>query len=76
MIALRFACGHQGSVGISQVNDPVCPVCGETQIRAVHTRAPKFRGACSGPYAETAHLDPGVVNVAPKGPLRLKAQES
>ena len=52
---------------------PVC-ACGETQVVRVKARAPRFRGACSGPYCETVALEPGVVDLAPKGPLPLKPQ--
>lgn len=54
---------------------PVCPQCGERTVARTFARAPRFRGACSGPYAETVAVEPGVVNVATAGPLRLK-QES
>ena len=74
-IDIRFLCGHGGTAGVSQVVSPVCPACGETRIARVSAPPPKFRGACSGPYAQTAALEPGIVNVAPKGPLTLKAQE-
>jgi hypothetical protein len=74
-IDIRFLCGHGGRVGVNQVASPVCPTCGETRIARVSAPPPKFRGACSGPYAATAHLDPAIVNVAPKGPLQLKEQK-
>ena len=74
MIRVRFACGHGGTVSEKATTTPVCP-CGETRITRVVARAPRFRGACSGPYCETVALEPGVVDLAPKGPLPLKLQE-
>ena len=73
-IRVTFACGHSASVGLTVDSAPVCG-CGETRITRTHARAPRFVGACSGPYAETTALEPAIVNVAPGGVLRLKAQE-
>ena len=51
---------------------PTCP-CGERQIIGVTpSRPPRFTGTCTGPYATTTALEPGVVNVAPAGPLVCK----
>lgn len=72
MIALRFTCGHGTEISATHTGTPVCLTCGETQIAGVKAPPPKFRGVARGPYAELAHLDPAVVNVAPGGPLRLK----
>lgn len=74
-ITVRFVCGHAATVGLSQVVDPVCPSCGETRVARTSAPPPRFRGMCSGPYAETAAVDPAVVNLAPKGALTLKQQE-
>ena len=74
-IEVRFACGHKGTVGVAQDTPPICGACGETWIVRTMARAPRFVGTCSGPYAETQGLEPGVVNVAPKGALSLKPHE-
>lgn len=74
MINLRFKCGHEGAVSETAVTAPVCG-CGETQVVRTFARAPRFTGACSGPYAETRAVDPGIVNVAPSGPLRIKQEQ-
>lgn len=72
MIKIRFSCGHEGQLSDSIQTTPVCP-CGERQIAFVQpSRPPRFVGTCSGPYAEFKALDPGIVNVAPSGPLKLK----
>ena len=73
MIQVTFRCGHAGTVSETAVTAPVCG-CGETQVVRTVARAPRFRGTCTGPYAETVALDPGVVNVAPSGPLRIKQE--
>ena len=74
MISVTFACGHKGSVGMNVASAPTCP-CGETRIVRTQARAPRFVGACSGPYCETKALEPGTVNVAPGGSLKLKVQQ-
>ena len=74
-IRVRFACGHLAEVNHKTVDAPPVCVCGETQIMRTFARAPRFVGACSGPYAETKALDPAVVNLATKGPLILREQE-
>lgn len=73
-IKVRFACGHEGTIGTNPESAPVCP-CGETRITRTFAKPPRFRGACSGPYAESAPVEAGIVNVAPKGALKLKEQE-
>ena len=74
-IQLRFACGHEATVSENVSSTPVCP-CGETRITRTFARAPRFTGACSGPYATTKALDAAVVNVAPGGSLNLKPVEN
>ena len=74
-ITVRFACGHVGQVSATSDAMPVCRDCGHTQIARVKARAPRFVGACSGPYAETTMLEAVTVNLAPKGPLTLKPAE-
>ena len=67
-----FACGHPMEIGDNPSGPPVC-VCGEPRIQSVQARAPKFRGACSGPCSEWANLEPAVVNLATGGSLTLKS---
>lgn len=77
MIDVRFSCGHTGQLSDTVASSPVCGTCGERQITYVKApRLPRFVGACTGPYAEPTGVTPGVVNVAPAGPLRLKAPET
>lgn len=69
MIQIQFACGHDGTISESAMARPVCH-CGNAQIVTVRpSRPPRFTGTCTGPHAEYRALDPGVVNVAPSGPL-------
>lgn len=72
MIAIRYKCGHSGQLNEQFNGSPVCP-CGESQIVWVKpSRAPRFTGACTGPFATHSHMDPAVVNLAPAGPLKVK----
>jgi len=75
MIAVRWACGHHGSVSPTSDVTPRCPECGEHRVQSVKTRAPRFTGACSGPYAEMKALEAISVSLADKGPLKLKQPE-
>lgn len=71
---VRFRCGHEGHVSETAETPPTC-ACGETRVARTFAPPPRFRGACSGPYAETQALAPAMVNVASGGPLTLKPQE-
>lgn len=73
-MTIRFACGHTMTLGDNPSVAPVCP-CGETRVQHVAVRAPRFRGSCSGPYAEWAPLAPATVNLAPGGPLIIGQKE-
>lgn len=75
MVTVRFACGHESRVAANQDAAPVCPECGQTQVRRVHARAPRFVGVASGPYCEWKALEAIPVNLAPKGALVLKHGE-
>lgn len=76
MIALVYRCGHSAMVSDRATGAPRCHICGETQVRYVTpARAPHFTGTVTGPHADYAPLEPGTVNVAPGGPLRIKTQE-
>lgn len=76
MITVRFACDHSMVISDGANTVPRCVVCGETRVSHVRTsRPPRFVGTCTGPHATFNQLDPGIVNVAPAGPLVLKAQE-
>ena len=75
-ISIRFACGHESALSDSFMTSPVCQ-CGERQITYVRpSRAPRFTGTCSGPFATMTPMEPGVVDVAPAGPLSLKKESS
>ena len=71
MIRVRYICGHEALLSPTATSAPLCH-CGEHRVRAVTSPAPRFTGACRGPYAETKAVEPGIVNVAPGGPLKLK----
>lgn len=71
MITVRFLCGHQTRVPETLASPPRC-ACGETRVTQVQARAPRFVGACTGPYAEYRSLAPGSVDLTTAGPLRLK----
>ena len=68
---VRFACGHEAPVSLTASSVPTCG-CGETRIARTFARAPRFTGACSGPYCETKAVDPVVVDLTSAGPLKLK----
>lgn len=72
MITVTFACGHAISVNDNTGWEPVCHTCHETRVSRVKARAPHFYGTATGPYCETKGLEPGIVNVAPGGPLSLR----
>lgn len=74
MVRVTFACGH--SAAISEDAAPSCPACGDQRVRHVKARAPRFVGVARGPYAEYQPLEAIAVDLAPKGALTLKAQES
>lgn len=75
MITIQFACGHEGRLSDAMMTTPICH-CGERQIAVVRpSRPPRFVGTVTGPYAEYQALDPGIVNVAPGGPLKLKDEK-
>lgn len=66
---IRFACGHEQAVSETAEAAPLCYECGESRVTRVQARPPRFTGACSGPYAVTQAVEPGIVNLAPSGPL-------
>ena len=74
-VTVRFACGH--TLGLESVGDvlPMCG-CGETRVQHVQAPVPRFRGACSGPVADTKNVEAGVVTLATAGPLRLKGPDT
>lgn len=74
MIKVTFSCGHSGEVEETASNPPSCH-CGNRAVTAVKARAPRFRGACSGPYAEACAVQPAVVDLTTSGPLKLKKQD-
>lgn len=74
MIIVKFACGHSISVSDNTGWQPVCVVCKEPRIARIQSRAPRFTGTVTGPYAEYKAFDGAVVNVAPGGPLHLKEE--
>lgn len=49
---LTYRCGHSARVD-DAVASAVCPVCGQHGVSAAKVRPPSFRGACSGPLAQT-----------------------
>ena len=61
-IRLRFACGHEGTVGGDATTAPRCP-CGETRIARTFARPPRFTGACSGPYAQMRPVSPARIGL-------------
>lgn len=75
MITVRFACGHESQVAAHQDAAPVCPECGQAQVRRVRARAPRFVGVATGPYCEHEALEAVAVNLAPKGALVLRDAE-
>lgn len=75
MIAVTFECGIRSEYSDQMQISPRCSHCGTTKIASVRTsRPPRFTGVASGPLCEYKPLEPGVVDVAPAGPLRIKEQ--
>jgi hypothetical protein len=74
-ITVTFACGHRQEVAATADAAPICLTCGDHRVTRTKARAPRFVGACQGPYCETKVFEPAIVNVAPAGPLKLKEQE-
>lgn len=71
-INITFACGHSDTFSEQMQVSPRCQ-CGEIQIiRVIPSRMPRFTGTVSGPFATYSRLEPGVVDVAPAGPLRIQ----
>ena len=66
-IAVRFACGHRATV--SPTAAEVRCTCGETRVVHTAARAPRFVGACSGPYAETTAIEAVPVPLATAKPF-------
>lgn len=74
-VQVLFTCGHGAKLGDTINASPRCVTCGCAEVaRSVPSRLPRFTGTCTGPLAEFKALEPGVVNVASAGPLRLKEQ--
>lgn len=71
---VTFACGHHAEIAETASLPPQCG-CGERRVQAVKARAPKFRGACTGPCSEFQNLAEVTVNLAPGGSLALKPQK-
>jgi len=70
-MTVTFACGHRAEIAETASLPPQCG-CGETRVQAVRARAPRFVGACTGPYSEFANLADVTVNLAPGGSLNVK----
>ena len=71
MVTVIFTCGHTAQISDKASASPRCR-CGCAQVaRAIPSRLPRFTGTVTGPLAEFKALDPGVVNVASAGPLKL-----
>jgi len=73
-VTVFFACGHTAIISETSLVKPTC-ACGEHRVRSVKTRAPRFVGACTGPYAEMKALEPMAVSLAEKPPLKLKESD-
>lgn len=63
MITVTFACGH--TMQLDGNARPVCG-CGETRVRTVDARAPKFRGLALGPCAQFENLPAQAVQLKAK----------
>lgn len=70
-ITVRFACGHEQTLGDGGEHVPVC-ICGERRVQRTTAPAPRFRGACQGPQAIYESVSGVVIATAPSGPLALK----
>ena len=72
-MTVTFACGHTTILDDTRATDDaaICG-CGERRVTHVAARAPRFRGSCTGPYAEACSLEARPVDLTgPAGPLRL-----
>lgn len=69
-MTVTFRCGHSVDLPRDVAVAPVCG-CGERVVSSVTGAAPRFRGACSGPCAETACVPAATERFSPEA-LRLK----
>jgi hypothetical protein len=70
-MTVTFRCGHKVTVPAAVEAPPVC-ACGERIVSNVTGATPRFRGACRGPHAEFAQLDPDRTQFSPST-LKLKS---
>lgn len=73
---LLFKCQHVVDIDIEKSPSPVC-WCGSRQVvRALNVRPPRIVGHALGPLVEGKVLGEMAVQVAPKGALRLKPENT
>ena len=71
---VSWACGHRGDVPEAIQSSPVCPDCGDPRIRDVKAPAPRFVGVARGPSVTSKVLEAIALDLAPRGPLKLKEE--
>jgi hypothetical protein len=74
-VKLLFKCTHTCDIDIDKVQVPICWCGNRTVVRAFPMRAPRIVGHASGPLVEGKYLGATAVNLAEKGPLKLKPQD-
>ena len=57
-MTVTYKCGHVASLPREVSDTPSCGICGERVVSRVDGARPRFRGACSGPVAETCAVEP------------------
>ena len=67
-----FRCGHRTDILASVGPAPPICHCGERVVSRVLNATPHFRGACSGPHAETVALEADARQIS-QSRLSLKA---
>ena len=71
---ILFRCGHDPQPLSEKAASPACLRCGETRVaRVLGVPAPRIVGHGSGPLVQSKALEAIPVSLAPKGPLKLKA---
>ena len=69
-MTVTFRCGHSVDLPRDVASAPMCG-CGERIVSSVSGAIPRFRGACTGPHAETVTMPAATERFSPEA-LRLK----
>lgn len=70
-MTVTFRCGHRVTLDRTAQSAPVC-ACGERVVANVTGATPRFTGACRGPHATFAAVEPYAERLPQAAPLRLQ----